>query len=120
MTINDPNTNKVAHGAWISGLITHTIPNVKPVKPFPLVFSDTDQPVKDYPNIFFPANVVTVNRDSFFGKEHDTAVVNLGKFFPNATGDLGHGAGRRLDRPADRLLRVPGRHRAADHAGRRS
>ena len=87
VTINDP--NKVAHGAWISGLSTHTIPNVKPVKPFPLVFADTDRPVKDYPNIFFPANVVTVNRDAFFGKEHDTAVVNLGKFFPNATGDLG-------------------------------
>ena len=87
VTIDDP--NKVAHGAWISGLTTHTIPDVKPVKPFPLVFADTDRPVKDYPNIFFPANVVTVNRDSFFGKEHDTAVVNLGKFFPNASGDLG-------------------------------
>jgi hypothetical protein len=87
VTIDDP--NKVAHGAWISGLTTHTIPNVKPVKPFPLVFADTDRPVKDYPNIFFPANVVTVNRDAFFGKEHDTAVVNLGKFFPNTTGDLG-------------------------------
>jgi hypothetical protein len=87
VTIDD--SNKVAHGAWISGLTTHTIPNVKPVKPFPLVFADTDRPVKDYPNIFFPANVVTVNRDSFFGQEHDTAVVNLGKFFPNATGDLG-------------------------------
>jgi hypothetical protein len=87
VTIDDP--NKVAHGAWISGMTTHTIPNVKPVKPFPLVFSDTDRPAKEYPNIFFPANVVTVNRDFFFGKEHDTAVVNLGKFFPNATGELG-------------------------------
>jgi hypothetical protein len=87
VTIDDP--NKVAHGAWISGLTTHTIPNVKPVKPFPLVHSTDDLPVKDYPNIFFPANIVTVNRDSMFGQEHDTAVVNLGKFFPNATGDLG-------------------------------
>jgi hypothetical protein len=87
VTIND--ANKVAHGVWISSLTTHTIPGVKPVKPFPLVFANTDQPAKDYPNIFFPANVVTVNRDFMFGQEHDTAVVNLGKFFPNATGDLG-------------------------------
>jgi hypothetical protein len=87
VTINDP--NKVAHGAWISSLTTHTIPSVKPVKPFPLVHSTDDLPVKDYPSIFFPANIVTVNRDSSFGQEHDTAVVNLGRFAPNTTGDLG-------------------------------
>ncbi|HSC50704.1 MAG TPA: PxKF domain-containing protein [Gaiellaceae bacterium] len=87
VTIDDP--NKVAHGAWISSLATHTIANVKPVKPFPLVFSPSERPVKDYPNIFFPANVVTVNRDSWFGQEHDTAVVNLGKFIPNDAGGLG-------------------------------
>ena len=87
MTINSG--TEVAHGAWIRSLTTHTIANVKPVKPFPLVFSPNDAPAKAYPNIFFPAGIVTVNRDSTFGQEHDTAVVNLGKFFPNDTGDLG-------------------------------
>ncbi|MGB2875383.1 MAG: PxKF domain-containing protein, partial [Gaiellaceae bacterium] len=78
-----------AHGAWIRSLTTHTFANVNPVKPFPLVHSADDAPVRDYPNIFFPAGVVTVNRDIVFGKEQDTAVVNLGKFFPNDTGNLG-------------------------------
>jgi hypothetical protein len=87
VTIDDP--NKVAHGAWISSLATHTVAGVKPVKPFPVVFSPNDRPAKDYPNIFFPANVVTINRDAWFGQEHDTAVVNLGKFVPNDSGDLG-------------------------------
>ena len=87
VTINSG--TEVAHGAWIRSLTTHTIANVKPVKPFPLVFSPNDAPAKAYPNIFFPAGIVTVNRDSTFGQEHDTAVVNLGKFFPNDTGDLG-------------------------------
>ena len=87
VTIADP--NKVAHGAWISSLATHTVANVKPVKPFPVVFSPNDRPAKDYPNIFFPANLVTINRDAWFGQEHDTAVVNLGKFVPNDSGDLG-------------------------------
>jgi hypothetical protein len=87
VTINDP--SKIAHGAWIRSLSTHTLPNQKPVKPFPLVHAADDAPVRDYPNIFFPANIVTVNRDFSFGQEHDTAVVNLGKFFPNDTGDLG-------------------------------
>jgi hypothetical protein len=87
VTIADP--NKVAHGAWISSLATHTVGGVKPVKPFPVVFSPNDRPAKDYPNIFFPANVVTINRDAWFGQEHDTAVVNLGKFVPNDSGDLG-------------------------------
>ena len=87
VTISDP--NKIAHGAWIRSLTTHTIPNVKPVKSYPLVHSSDDTPAKDYPNIFFPAGIVTVNRDAIFGQERDTAVVNLGKFFPNVTGNLG-------------------------------
>ena len=56
---------------------------MKPVKPFPLVFSKDELPATDYANIYFPANLVAVNRDGSFGQEHDTAVVNLGKFFPN-------------------------------------
>ena len=74
----------VAHGAWIRSLNTSTsTPDVKPVKPFPLVFSKDELPATDYANIYFPANLVVVNRDGSFGQEHDTAVVNLGKFFPN-------------------------------------
>ena len=74
----------VAHGAWIRSLNTSTTtPDVKPVKPFPLVFSKDELPATDYANIYFPANLVAVNRDGSFGQEHDTAVVNLGKFFPN-------------------------------------
>jgi hypothetical protein len=78
-----------AKGVWIRGLTTHTIDNVKPVKPYPLVRSAEDAPAKDYPNIFFPATIATVNRDASFGAEHDNVVVNLGRFFPNGTGDRG-------------------------------
>jgi hypothetical protein len=87
----------VAHGAWIRSLTTHTFANVKPAKPFPLVHASEDAPAKDYPNIFFPAGLVTVNRDFVFGKEQDTAVVNLGKFFPNETGDLTKGTEQVVD-----------------------
>jgi len=78
-----------ARGVWIRSLTTHTIDNVKPVKPYPLVRSSEDAPAKDYRNIFFPAAIATVNRDAYFGAEHDNVVVNLGRFFPNDTGDLG-------------------------------
>jgi hypothetical protein len=81
--------NTTARGVWIRGLTTHTIDNVKPVKPYPLVRSGEDAPAKDYPNIFFPAAIATVNRDAYFGAEHDNVVVNLGRFFPNDTGDRG-------------------------------
>jgi hypothetical protein len=67
------------------------------VKPYPLVHSSADAPAKDYPNTFFPAGVVTVNRDFVFGQEKDTAVVNLGKFFPNTTGDLTRGTEQVVD-----------------------
>ena len=96
VTINDA-PNKIAHGAWIRSLATHTVLDVKPVKSFPLVHSSDDAPAKDYPNIFFPAGVVTVNRDFIFGKEQDTAIVNLGKFFPNTTGDLTKGTEQVVD-----------------------
>ena len=76
----------VAHGVWIRSLTTHTVPNVTPVKPFPIVRSAEDAPARDYPNIFFPAAISSVNRDVMFGAEHDTAVVNLGKFFPGTGG----------------------------------
>jgi hypothetical protein len=95
VTINDP--SKIAHGAWIRSLATHTVTDVTPVKSFPLVHSSDDAPAKDYPNIFFPAGVVTVNRDFVFGKEQDTAIVNLGKFFPNTTGDLTKGTEQVVD-----------------------
>ena len=94
VTIDNPTSNpttKIAHGAWIRSLTTNTFTNVTPVKSFPLVHSSDDAPAKDYPNIFFPAGVVTVNRDFVFGKEQDTAIVNLGKFFPNTSGDLTEG-----------------------------
>jgi hypothetical protein len=91
VTINDPQEEKIAHGAWIRSLTTHTIANVTPVKSYPLVHSTDDRPALAFPNIYFPANLVTVNPDSAFGQEHDTAVVNLGKFFPNETGDLSKG-----------------------------
>jgi hypothetical protein len=78
-----------AKGVWIRGLTTHTVDNVKPVKPYPLVRSADDKPAKDYPNIFFPAAIATINRDAYFGAEHDNVVVNLGKFFPHDTGDTG-------------------------------
>src|SRR5207253_4382524 len=38
---------------------------------------------------FFPAAVATVNRDVMFGAERDSVVANLGRFFPNPTGDRG-------------------------------
>ena len=78
-----------AKGVWIRALTTHTVNDVKPVKPYPLVRSGADAPAKDYPNIFFPATIATVNRDASFGAEHDNVVVNLGRFFPNDTGDHG-------------------------------
>jgi hypothetical protein len=78
-----------AKGVWIRSLTTHTVNDVKPVKPYPLVHSGDDAPAKDYPNIFFPAAIATINRDAYFGAEHDNVVVNLGRFFPNATGDRG-------------------------------
>ena len=64
-------------------LSTSTLPNVTPYKPFPLVRSADEKPARDFPNIFFPASFATVNRDVTFGAQHDTAVVNLGRFFPN-------------------------------------
>jgi hypothetical protein len=76
-----------AHGVWVRSLTTHTIDNMRPYKPFPLVHSGADKPYHDYPNIFFPAAAATVNRDVTFGAQHDTVVANLGRFFPNtATG----------------------------------
>ncbi len=78
-----------AHGAFITGLTTHTIAGVKPVKPFPLVFSGDEQPASDYPNIFFPAGLVTVNRDVIFGQERSTLVVNMGRFRPDPGSDTG-------------------------------
>jgi hypothetical protein len=78
-----------AHGAFITGLTTHTIAGVKPVKPFPLVFSGDEQPASDYPNIFFPAGLVTVNRDVIFGQEKSTLVVNMGRFRPDPGSDTG-------------------------------
>jgi len=78
-----------AHGAFITSLTTHTIEHVKPVKPFPLVFDGNERPQSDYPSIFFPAGLVTVNRDVTFGAEHDTAVVNMGRFRPNDGADDG-------------------------------
>src|SRR5439155_16980106 len=41
--------------------------------------------------------IVTVNPDFVFGQERDTAVVNLGKFFPNDTGDLSKGTEQVVD-----------------------
>ena len=76
---------------------THTLHGVKPYKPFPLVRSTNDKPVRDFPNIFFPATAATVNRDVTFGAQHDTAVVNLGRFFPNPTGDLTKGTEQVVD-----------------------
>jgi hypothetical protein len=73
----------VAHGAWVSSLSTSTMAGVTPYKPFPLVRSADDRPARDFPNIFFPASFATVNRDVTFGAQHDTVVVNLGRFFPN-------------------------------------
>jgi hypothetical protein len=78
-----------AHGAFITSLDTSTIEHVKPVKPFPVVFDPNERPVSDYPNIFFPAGLVTVNRDVLFGQEKDTAVVNMGRFRPNEGADDG-------------------------------
>ncbi|HSB37906.1 MAG TPA: PxKF domain-containing protein [Gaiellaceae bacterium] len=78
-----------AHGAFITSLQTATFTGVKPAKPFPLVFNQIERPRTDYPNIFFPAGMVTVNRDLLFGQERATAVVNMGRFRPDATGDLG-------------------------------
>jgi hypothetical protein len=95
VTINDP--QKMAHGAWIRSLTTETMANVTPVKSYPLVHSTDDRPALDFPNIYFPANIVTVNPDFVFGKEQDTAVVNLGKFFPNETGDLSKGTEQVVD-----------------------
>lgn len=89
VTIND--LQKLAHGAWIRSLTTQTVANVTPVKSYPLVHSTDDRPALNFPSIYFPANIVTVNPDSAFGQERDTAVVNLGKFFPNDTGDLSKG-----------------------------
>ena len=80
---------ETARGVWVRSLSTHTINNVKPVKPFPLVHSADDAPAKDYPNTFFPAALATVNRDVMFGAGRDTVVLNLGRFFPNSTGDQG-------------------------------
>jgi hypothetical protein len=78
-----------AHGAFITSLETATFPGVKPAKPFPLVFNHVERPRTEFPNIFFPAGLVTVNRDFIFGQERATAVVNMGRFRPDATGDLG-------------------------------
>ncbi len=78
-----------AHGVWVHTLTTHTIDNVKPYKPYPLVASKNEKPVKDFQNIFFPAAAANVNRDVVFGAQKDTAVINLGRFIPNSTGDLG-------------------------------
>ena len=78
-----------AHGAFITSLETATFPGVKPAKPFPLVFNHVERPRTDYPNIFFPAGLVTINRDVVFGQERATAVVNMGRFRPDATGDTG-------------------------------
>ena len=78
-----------AHGAFITSLETATFAGVKPVKPFPLVFNGIERPRSDYPNIFFPAGLVNVNRDVVFGQERSTAVVNMGRFRPDATGDTG-------------------------------
>jgi len=87
----------VAHGAWVSSLTSHTLANVTPYKPFPLVRSADDKPVNDFPNIYFPATVATVNRDVVFGAQHDTLVVNLGRFFPNQTGDRTKGTEQVVD-----------------------
>jgi hypothetical protein len=77
-----------ARGAFITSLTTHTIPNVTPVKPFPLVF-DSEHPRTNYPSIFFPAGLVTVNRDVLFGQERSTLVVNMGRFRPDPGLDSG-------------------------------
>jgi hypothetical protein len=79
----------VAHGAFITSLSTSTIEGVKPVQPFPVVFSGDEKPVNDYPDIFFPAGLVNVNRDVVFGKERDTAILNMGRFRPTAGSDTG-------------------------------
>ena len=50
----------IAHGAFITSLTTHTIPGVTPYKPHPIVFSSANEPDPSYPNIFFPAGLVTV------------------------------------------------------------
>ena len=78
-----------AHGAFITGLTTHTIPGVKPAKPFPLVFSGDERPASAYPNIFFPAGLVTVNRDVVFGQEKSTLVVNMGRVRPDPGSETG-------------------------------
>ena len=78
-----------AHGAFITGLTTHTLAGVKPVKGRPLVDLSAHEPPLNYPNIFFPAGLVTVNRDVSFGSESATAVVNLGRFRPDEGTDTG-------------------------------
>jgi hypothetical protein len=80
---------QAAHGAFITSLTTHTIGGVTPVQGRPLVDSSQHEPPLNYPNIFFPAGIVMVNRDVAFGKESATAVVNLGRFRPDATGNTG-------------------------------
>jgi hypothetical protein len=78
-----------AHGAYITSLTTHTIGGVKPVKPFPLVFDANERPQTEYPSIFFPAGLVTVNRDLVFGQEKATLVVNMGRFRPDPGSNSG-------------------------------
>jgi hypothetical protein len=87
----------VAHGVWVRSLVSHTLANVTPYKPFPLVRSVDDKPVRDFPNIYFPATLATVNRDVTFGAQQDTLVMNLGRFFPNQTGDLTKGTEQVID-----------------------
>jgi hypothetical protein len=78
-----------AHGAFIRSLTTHTDAGITPVKGRPLVDSAAHEPPLNYPNIFFPAGLVTVNRDVAFGVERVTAVVSMGRFRPDDTGNAG-------------------------------
>ena len=80
---------KAAHGAFITGLTTHTLAGVTPVRGRPLVDAQGHEPALNYPNIFFPAGLVTVNRDVAFGVERATAVVNMGRFRPDDVGNTG-------------------------------
>ena len=104
----------VAHGVWVNGLTTHTLANVKPYKPFPLVRSAARQARARLPEHLLPGD-----RGHDQPRRHLRPAARHGRrqprsLLPELDREPGHRAGRGLDRHGRRLLDLERLHAAAD------
>ena len=79
-----------ATGAFMTSLTVSDHAGQKPVQAYPVVDLSLHETTPGFPNIFFPASIVKLERTKLFGAERDSLVVTAGQFRPDAGTDHGN------------------------------